>query len=195
LLDERTPPSRPARTARLTSASPAVEETLDPIEPKSIVAADVTAELQRDQICQRAVEIVIHRYRDRGDQLVRGVLLADEAPSERRHIFGWRFQTHVAPALDLEDEVVQAAALSRYLEIQERHHRSLHLALEANTIDYAQVLLGLKELYRDEDQLALEVGGEDALRRLRFSELDGRNQLTLLAAAFADLSWEDSIGW
>ncbi len=61
--------------------------------------------------------------------------------------------------------------------------------------DYRAVLDEVRALYADEDRLAKEMFGEQAVEKLRFAELEGRTTILALIAALADLPMEHALGW
>jgi hypothetical protein len=176
---EHGPASRPAAAGQ-EAAAPTV--------------APSTSDEQRRFRLALAVDHVQRRWRQDRAEIIAGVARDLADPQKQTH----KLRTEVerfADALGLSASELDLLH-QRYGPIRRDHLRRLRQAIVADPVDYLKALEILRELYRAEDQLVLDIFGVEARLRLRASQLRSRTAIVAIAATFAGLGWDDErLSW
>ncbi len=142
-------------------------------------------------LCELARTQAEDRWREKEAEIVLGLRmsLADAATQER----------DVSTAVD---KYADASGLSdaqrndferRYRNVRLARIEEVREALEQDPPDYKRVMAETKALYRAEDELMEEIGGQQASRVLRDSEREARAAVLSIAATLAGVPWEDAL--
>jgi hypothetical protein len=89
----------------------------------------------------------------------------------------------------------QARFGERYAPLRKARIEAVLAAVRKDPPAFEAVLEEAIGLFAEEDRLVLELGGSQALRRLREGKGEGRTAIVALAAALAELPWDESIRW
>lgn len=89
----------------------------------------------------------------------------------------------------------QAAFGDRYAPIRQKRLDAVLAAVRREPPAFDAALEEVLGLFADEDRLIAELGGEKALRRMRDGRCESRTAIAAIAAALADLPWDESIRW
>jgi hypothetical protein len=153
---------------------------------------DGEGDADREQfLCSIARQQAEDRWREKEPEIVLGLRmsLADEATQERD------VQSAVekyADALGLSD-AERTDFERRYRKIRLTRMDEVRDAMEEDPPDFKRVMAETRALFHAEDELAAELGGEQASRVLHDSEREARAALLSVAATLAEVPWEDAM--
>ena len=142
-------------------------------------------------LCGLARQQAEDRWREKEAEIVLGLRmsLADEATQERDvksavEKYGDAIGLSDAQRTDFE---------RRYRDVRLARIEEVREALSTDPPDYKRVMAETRALYRAEDELMEEVGGQQASRVLRDSEREARAAVLSVAATLAGVPWEDAV--
>ena len=81
----------------------------------------------------------------------------------------------------------------RYRDERLSRMKNVQAAMEKDPPDFKAVVEQTRALFKVEDQLARDIGGDQAVRVLRDSEREPRAALLSVAASLAGIPWEDAM--
>jgi hypothetical protein len=149
-------------------------------------------EADAEFLCSIARRQAEDRWREKEAEIVLGLRmsLADQATQERD------VQSAVdkyAEAMGLSDSD-RADFERRYRTIRLARMEEVREAIEQDPPDFKRVMAETRSLFRAEDELAAELGGEQASRVLHDGEREARAALLSIAATLAGVPWEEAVG-
>lgn len=101
---------------------------------------------------------------------------------------------HLARAAGL-GEAEERSLTERYAPLRRARLAAVLEAIQEEPPAFDAALDEALGLFADEDRLILELGGQEALRRLRERQREGRTVVAAIAAALAGLPWDNAIRW
>jgi hypothetical protein len=157
------------------------------------VVSDLTPELQQDMLSQVAREKLRDEWKKQERSILAGLRtsLADPA---KQHDDAQREGHKLATEAGFDD-----ATTERFLADYEQRRMAcvatLRDALAADPPDWATALAEVRALYAYEDALARTLGGDDACKRLRTAQAEGRTVILAIGASLANQPWEQAVRW
>jgi hypothetical protein len=146
---------------------------------------------RQEFLCSIARRQAEDRWREKEPEIVLGLRmsLADPATQERDvqaavQKYGDTLGLSDAERTDFE---------RRYRKVRLARVDELRDAMQQDPPDYERVMAETRALFRAEDELAAELGGEQASRVLADSEREARAALLSVAATLAGAPWEDAL--
>lgn len=142
-------------------------------------------------LCSIARRQAEDRWREKEAEIVLGLRMSlnDEATQERD------VQSAVdkyATAMGLSD-ASRTDFERRYRDVRLSRMKQVREAMEQEPPDFKRVMTETRALFQAEDELAAELGGDQASRVLHDSEREARAALLSVAATLADVPWEDAL--
>ncbi len=186
---------RDLEACRAASRSVAFENIRHPVRKPGVARQGETESgpgAQARVLCTKAKRSLDEAWRkDRGSILTaleRG--LADPVEQERNER---QVMANISEAAGL-DEAERAALQQSYPALRRARVLEVQAALAASPQDLEEALEAARGLFEDEDELLLDIAGEDAVLDWRLNQLESRTVILALFSSLAEQPW-DELEW
>lgn len=82
---------------------------------------------------------------------------------------------------------------TRYRDVRLAAVEQIRQRISSDPPDYEAVIKESRALFEEEDRIAAELFGDDAVKKLRNAELESRTTILTIAASLGDLPWDESV--
>lgn len=82
---------------------------------------------------------------------------------------------------------------TRYRDIRLKAVEQIRERITADPPDYEGIIKESRALFEEEDRIAGELFGDEAVEKLRNSELESRTTILTIAASLGDLPWDENV--
>jgi hypothetical protein len=160
--------------------------------PKGVVS-ELTPELQQDMLSQVAREKLRDEWKRQEASILKG-LRSSLPDAAKQHDDAQREGHKLATEAGLDAATADRFAAAYEAQRLQRMNALLQ-AITPDPPDWSTAIEQARGLFADEDALMAQLGGDDAKKRLRTAQAEGRTVILAIGASLADAPWEQTVHW
>jgi hypothetical protein len=160
--------------------------------PKGVVS-ELTPELQQDMLSQVAREKLRDEWKRNEASILKGLRSTLPDPA-KQHDDAQREGHKLATEAGL-DPATADRFIAAYEAQRQQRMNALLQAITPDPPDWSAAIEQARGLFADEDALMAQLGGDDAKKRLRTAQAEGRTVILAIGASLADAPWEQTVHW